>query len=189
MSAGRTDRRLAALAGTLIGLALGAVGAAPASAGSPAILIRAESITIGAVASPVAFSNGDVVDIRELIIEASALPVAGSDLLIHDLATGATRVADADVEARAVVSIDGGSATTLGVIFRDPGDVVLFETPSPSPVDPLIAERFLVRRAFGGSENYVPPGFMLPEPGFGVGSVVGVIAVAALSTRRSRRES
>jgi len=86
-----------------------------------------------------------------------------------------------------VISIDGGSATTLGSIFVEPGDIVFFDTPSPSPVDPLVAERFLVRRAFGGSETYVPPGFLLPEPGFVVGAATGGLVFAALSRRRERR--
>ena len=191
-TAHRAEDRLATRHGRAcraIGLALAVLlgAVAEAGAGGQAILVRVDSIELGALGAIVAFSNGQVVDTRPLIIKASAIPYASGELLIHELATGATRLANADVLAQAVIPIDGGSATTLGGIFVEPGDVVLFETPSPSPIDPLLAETFLARRPAGASERYVTPPVLVPEPALISGLAIGVASLAGTSHRRGRR--
>ena len=61
-------------------------------------------------------------------------------------------MAQDEVDVSGVIPVDGGSAYTLGGIFTAPGDVVLFETPPRSAVDPLLAEAFLVSRPNGASK-------------------------------------
>ena len=104
----------------VVALAIGLPGLA--RAGVRGLLFTGETIARHALAHSVVFVDGTRVDLRRVVTAASAHAFGDTDLLIHDLATGRTEIADADVAATAIVSPVESSAATIGELFVNAGE-------------------------------------------------------------------
>ncbi|MCA9504229.1 MAG: PEP-CTERM sorting domain-containing protein [Spirochaetaceae bacterium] len=167
----------------VVALAIGLPGLA--RAGVRGLLFTGETIARHALAHSVVFVDGTRVDLRRVVTAASAHAFGDTDLLIHDLATGRTEIADADVAATAIVSPVESSAATIGELFVNAGDLALFENGPGTPLDPTRARRYLVHRAFEGGAVYLRPGVSTaPEPTTGASLIAGLAGLAGLGLRR-----
>jgi hypothetical protein len=181
--------RAARLHGLLVGIALAAAltDAAPAQATGRGLLVAGETLDARALEPILTFSNGAAVGAQRL---AAATPQTGyeaGDLFVHDLASGATWLAEADVGEFAIESPVERSASRLIELFDAPGVAVLFESSVGGPANPLSAEVFSVHRPLRGSALYYPGlARAVPEPDGLLMLVCGAALLATLSYGRAR---
>jgi hypothetical protein len=184
--------RAARLHGLLVGISLAAVltGAAPAQATGRGLLVAGETLNARALEPILTFSNGAVVGAQSL---AAATPLTGyeaDDLFVHDLASGSTWLAEANVGELAIESPLERSASRLIELFDTPGVAVLFESSVGGPANPLTAEVFSVHRPLRGTAQYYPALTReVPEPDGLLMLACGAGLLATLSRCRARSNS
>ena len=173
-----------------ITLAVGLVGAAPVGATGRGLLVTADTLDAHALEPLLTFSNGSVVDAQRLAIATPQTGYTDGDLFVHDLASGATRPAEAELAELVLVSPLQLGALRLKDLFDAPGVAVLFESSLSGPADPFSAEVFKVHRPLRGTEVYYPAlERTVPEPAGLLMLVCGAGLLAALGHRRSRSQS
>ncbi len=158
------------------------------SAGADGVVVRGESLVVGAAERALAVGDGRIVDLSRLI-EASAKgpPYDAGTLVVFDLERRTTRRGDATVARRGLLDVAGG-ATYLGALLDEPGDVLFYESSPTGPDDLAYAERFVLIDAFDGRKRFLSdPRFPVPEPSIGVLLVAGLTALAAGALRSRRR--
>jgi len=174
----------------VIALAAALAGAAPAQATGRGLLVTGETLDARALEPILVFSNGAAVGAQRL---AAATPQTGyqaGDLLVHDLASGATWLAEADLGDLAIVSPLESGAARLIELFDAPGVAVLFESSVGGPADPRSAEVFSVHRPLRGTAIYYPGlARAVPEPDGLAMLVCGAGLLATLGQRRARSNS
>ncbi len=182
--------RAARLHGPLVGIALAAVlaGAAPALATGRGLLVTGETLDARALEPILTFPNGAAVGAQRLGVATPQTGYGAGDLFVHDLASGATWLAEADIGELAIVSPVEGNASRLIELFDAPGVAVLFESSVGGPAQPLSAEVFSVHRPLRGTALYYPDlARAVPEPGGLLMLACGAGLLATLSHLRTRR--
>jgi len=160
----------------------------PSSAWAEArgVILRGETLTQSALGESLPIATGRIVDIRRLVTSLPDQPYDDSSLLLHDLDSGRTEVADETLEQLGLVSLEGLPSTPIGGILTEPGVVIVFEASHPFPLDPSMAGRFFVYRPLGDSESYLVSEEPVPEPGGAGMAALGALALALLARSRFR---
>jgi len=170
-----------------IPLAAGLVGAGLAEATGRGLLVAAETLDARALEPLLNFSNGTVVDAQSLAMATPQTGYRGGDLFVHDLASGGTRLAEAELGELVIVSPLEPGTVLLAELFDAPGVAVLFESSLGGPADPLSAEVFSVHRPFRGTVLYYRAlASEVPEPHAAVMLACGAGLLALLGHCRDR---
>jgi hypothetical protein len=176
------------LHGLIAGIAVAAVlvGAGPAQATGRGLLATGETLDARALEPILTFPNGAAVGAQRLAVVTPQTGYEAGDLFVHDLASGATWLAEADLGELAIVSPLESGASRLSELFDAPGVAVLFESSVGGPADPLSAEVFSVHRPLRGTALYYPAlARAVPEPDGLVMLACGVGLLATLSQCRA----
>ena len=172
----RLRARLVAVTALLSGLA--------STVGAEGVVVRGESLVLGAVAPTLSIDDGRILDLSALLGSPTSPPYSNSDLIVFDLETRVPRVGGDEVATLGLISQEG-DATYLGALLDEPGDVLFFERAPASTGTLATAERFLLIDSLDGGQRYLSsPNTPVPEPSTAPALVLGSISLLALRRRR-----
>lgn len=162
---------------------------ATANARADGIVVRGETLLLGAAPPALSLEAGRTVDLSRLIQAVDPQPpYRANDLLVYDLSTRETTLGNASTTNRSLLAELGGGAILLGSVLDEPGDILYYESSPTGPDDFVHAERFLLVDAFdGGLRLWSNPALPVPEPSSTALLAAGVAALAAVARRPGRR--
>lgn len=158
------------------------------SAGARGLILRGESLRLGAIAPSVVLPDGRLIDVRRLVVGRALPPYDDGDLLVHDLDSGRTEVADGDLAIRPLVSIEGAGSAQIGSLLAAPGAVVVYESLDRGRTSLAGAERFTQFDPPNGGGVYLSdPAAPVPEPASSAALAIGVLGLFAAARSAHRR--
>ena len=164
------------------------ISVATATAHAEGIVVRGETLLLGAAPATVSLEDGRSIDLSRLIRSTELRPpFRVNDLVVFDLSMRETRLGDDSTGNRSLIAELGGASTLLGAILDEPGDILYYESSPTGPDDLAHAERFLLVDAFDGARRFVSnPGIPVPEPAANTLLSSGAVGLLMGLSRRHR---